>query len=141
LGSDDRGAPLSFRVAVSTVGGTCDWKSQCRWFDSSPGHHFEIIGFFGNFGPQISFLKIGRNFTTDPWRTLFSRRPPCPSQADSGRTRIHPSQETHMRMLAILIAVLSLLAVTACSGSGDDSGQSHRGQTGPYIGGSGGAGF
>jgi hypothetical protein len=47
-----------------------------------------------------------------------------------------------MRMLAAtLIAVLSLIALTACPGSSDDSGQPHRGQAGPYIGGRGGVGY
>jgi len=41
-------------------------------------------------------------------------------------------------MLAILIAALSLIALTACSGSGDDAAQARRGQSGAYIGASGG---
>jgi hypothetical protein len=44
-----------------------------------------------------------------------------------------------MRMLTIFVAALSVITLTACSGP-DDSGQSHRGQAGPYIGGSGGVG-
>jgi hypothetical protein len=48
---------------------------------------------------------------------------------------------TFMRMLSVLVVALSVIALTACSGSGDDSGQPHRGQAGPYIGGSGGVGF
>ena len=46
-----------------------------------------------------------------------------------------------MRMLAILIAALSVLALTACSQSGDDSGHPRRGQAGPYIGGGAGAAY
>ena len=47
-----------------------------------------------------------------------------------------------MRMLTILIAALYVIVLKACSGSGNDSsGQPHRGQTGPYIGGSGGIGY
>jgi uncharacterized membrane protein YgcG len=39
-----------------------------------------------------------------------------------------------MRLLATLLAVLSLIGVAACSRSGDDSGQARRSQSGPYIG-------
>jgi hypothetical protein len=46
-----------------------------------------------------------------------------------------------MRMFTLLVAALSVIALTACNGSTDDSGQPHRGQAGPYIGGSAGAGF
>jgi hypothetical protein len=46
-----------------------------------------------------------------------------------------------MRLFAILIAVLSVIALTACSAPADDSGQPRRGQAGPYIGGSGGFGY
>jgi hypothetical protein len=46
-----------------------------------------------------------------------------------------------MRMFAILIAALSVIAPTACSQPADDSGQPRRGQSGPYIGGSGGFGY
>jgi hypothetical protein len=46
-----------------------------------------------------------------------------------------------MRMFIILVAALSVIALTACSPPADDSGQPHRGQTGPYIGGSGGFGY
>jgi hypothetical protein len=44
-----------------------------------------------------------------------------------------------MRMLIILVTALSMVALTACSGSDDGSGQPHRGTAGPYI--SGGAGI
>jgi hypothetical protein len=43
-----------------------------------------------------------------------------------------------MRFLAIL---LSVIALSACSGSDDHSEQPHRNQTGPYIGGGAGVGF
>jgi hypothetical protein len=46
-----------------------------------------------------------------------------------------------MRMLTILVAVLSITFLTACANSDDGSGQSHRGLSGPYVGGGGGAGF
>jgi uncharacterized lipoprotein YehR (DUF1307 family) len=46
-----------------------------------------------------------------------------------------------MRTLTILVAVLSVIALAACGGSGDDSEQSHRNQAGPYVGGSAGVGF
>jgi len=49
--------------------------------------------------------------------------------------------EQIMRILTILVAVLSVIALAACSGSADDSGQPRRGQTGPYIGGNGGIGY
>ena len=54
---------------------------------------------------------------------------------------IHPPRRPFMRMLTILIAALSLIALAACSRSDDDTGQSRRGQAGPYISGSGGVGF
>jgi hypothetical protein len=43
-----------------------------------------------------------------------------------------------MRMLTILVAVLSMLTLAACSGAADDSERPHRG---PYIGGGAGVGF
>jgi uncharacterized lipoprotein len=46
-----------------------------------------------------------------------------------------------MRMLTILVAALSVIALAACSESANESGQARHGQTGPYIGGSGGVGF
>jgi hypothetical protein len=46
-----------------------------------------------------------------------------------------------MRMFTILVAALSVIALTACGAPTDDPGQPHRGQTGPYISGSGGIGF
>jgi hypothetical protein len=46
-----------------------------------------------------------------------------------------------MRMLIILVAALSVIALMACSRSDDGLGQPHRGQSGPYIGGSAGVGF
>jgi hypothetical protein len=46
-----------------------------------------------------------------------------------------------MRMLTILIVALCVIALTACSGSDDDSGHAHHGQPGPYIGGSFGGGY
>jgi hypothetical protein len=46
-----------------------------------------------------------------------------------------------MRMLIILITALSMVALTACSGSDDGSGQPRHGTAGPYIGGSAGVGF
>jgi hypothetical protein len=46
-----------------------------------------------------------------------------------------------MRIFAILLAVLSVIALAACGGSGDGSEQPHRNQSGPYIGGGAGVGF
>ncbi|HET6608815.1 MAG TPA: hypothetical protein VFG62_19225 [Rhodopila sp.] len=46
-----------------------------------------------------------------------------------------------MRMFIILVAALSVIALAACSGASDSSLQPHRGQAGPYVGGSGGVGF
>jgi hypothetical protein len=45
-----------------------------------------------------------------------------------------------MRMLIILVTALSMVALTACSGSDDGSGQPRRETTGPYISGSAGIG-
>lgn len=46
-----------------------------------------------------------------------------------------------MRMFTLLMAALSVIALTACAASDGGDGQSHRGQTGPYISGSAGVGF
>ena len=46
-----------------------------------------------------------------------------------------------MRMSGAFIAIPSLIALVACSGSGDDSGQSYHGQPGPCISGSSGVRF
>ncbi|HVY14689.1 MAG TPA: hypothetical protein VHB27_05645 [Rhodopila sp.] len=46
-----------------------------------------------------------------------------------------------MRILTLLTVVLTAIALAACSGARDDTGQSHRGQSGPYVGGSAGVGF
>jgi uncharacterized lipoprotein len=46
-----------------------------------------------------------------------------------------------MRMLTILVAALSVIALAACAASDGGDGQARRGQTGPYIGGSTGVGF
>lgn len=43
-----------------------------------------------------------------------------------------------MRMLALLLAALSVIALTACAAADNDA---HRGQSGPYISGSAGVGF
>jgi hypothetical protein len=59
-----------------------------------------------------------------------------------GHRARNPTQGTFMRMFTILVAALSVIAVTACSPPpADDSAQPHRGQAGPYIGGSGGFGY
>jgi hypothetical protein len=48
---------------------------------------------------------------------------------------------TFMRVLMILVAVVSGIALTACGVSADGPGQPHRNQAGPYIGGGAGVGF
>jgi hypothetical protein len=46
-----------------------------------------------------------------------------------------------MRMLTIVIAAMSLIALTACAAPDNGDGQAHRGQSGPYISGGAGLGF
>jgi hypothetical protein len=46
-----------------------------------------------------------------------------------------------MRILTTLAAVLSLIALIACSNAGNGSEQSNRNQAGPYLSGGGGIGF
>jgi hypothetical protein len=60
--------------------------------------------------------------------------PANPSQANPFESR-----SELMRMLIILVTAVSMVALTACSGSDDGSEQPHRGTAGPYI--SGGAGI
>jgi hypothetical protein len=59
----------------------------------------------------------------------------------ASRRGFHPNWGTFMCMLAILVAAISVIALTACAPPADDSGQPRRGQAGPYIGGSGGFGY
>lgn len=46
-----------------------------------------------------------------------------------------------MRLFVVLALILSVMTLAACGGSGDDSGQYRRGQSGPYVGGGAGVGF
>ena len=59
----------------------------------------------------------------------------------AGWRDFHTNRRTSVRTLTILVAVLSVIALTACGGAGDSSGQPHRNQAGPYIGGRAGVGF
>jgi hypothetical protein len=51
------------------------------------------------------------------------------------------SRGNTMRILPVLAAALSLIALAACGGSDDGSGPARRNQAGPYIGGAAGVGF
>ncbi len=46
-----------------------------------------------------------------------------------------------MRFVTVLLSLLSILGLAACAASGDDSEQTQRHQSGPYVGASGGVGF
>ena len=56
-------------------------------------------------------------------------------------TALGQTRGTFIRMLISLVALLSAIALTACTAPDDGSEQPHHGQTGPYIGGAGGVGF
>jgi hypothetical protein len=59
----------------------------------------------------------------------------------AGATQNSPERDASMRMVTILIAALSVIALVACSGSDNDSAHLRSGSAGPYIGGAVGAGF